>query len=397
MKTVNIIDKFIEISLYVLVFFIPFSKAGIEIFFGFALLGFLIKKAIQPDFRFLKSSENLILLFFILFTTLSLFNSGIYFIKSFRTLIGKWIEYVLIFLIFKDTFRDRKKIGNIITILIFVALIIGFDGIYQRLSGKDFIKGKLLVKVTELKDALWGVSASFNHYNDFGIYLVMILSVIICYKLLSQQKYRSNFIFLVESIFLTVCLLLTFSRGAWLGFLSTLLWITVLSKREKKLLVMIIAIFIILILIGPSSRERLVFTFKEHGDTDRVIMWQSAFRMIRENPFLGKGVGTFMDYFHKYVPYLHVQYAHNCYLQMWAEAGIFTLLSFLLFIGIVLCNSVKAFLVKQDYLILGLIAAIIGFLVHSFFDTHFYSLQLSSLFWVFLGLLANFKQENNPQ
>jgi O-antigen ligase len=92
-----------------------------------------------------------------------------------------------------------------------------------------------------------------------------------------------------------------------------------------------------------------------------------------------------MSYFAKYIPNLGVMYAHNCYLQIWAEAGIFTLLSFLAFLVILLIKGIRAFRKNKSFILLGLICGILGFAVHSFFDTHLYSLQLSALFWLMSG------------
>jgi len=53
---------------------------------------------------------------------------------------------------------------------------------------------------------------------------------------------------------------------------------------------------------------------------------------------------------------------------------------------------IKVFKKSQDFILLGLICGIFGFLVHSFFDAHFYSLQLSVFFWSMAGIaqaLAN--------
>jgi hypothetical protein len=36
----------------------------------------------------------------------------------------------------------------------------------------------------------------------------------------------------------------------------------------------------------------------------------------------------------------------------------------------------------------GLLAGCVGFLAHSFLDTQLYSLQLSALFWILLGMTA---------
>ena len=161
-------------------------------------------------------------------------------------------------------------------------------------------------------------------------------------------------------------------------------------------LVFLIPVFIGLLVLVPELRDRLIFTFTPRGDADRIKVWQAAIVMIKESPFFGKGIGLFMDQLTLQLlrapdasaaGHLNAQYTHNCYLQIWAETGIFALLSFLGFIILLLTNGIKAFLKNQNFLLLGLVCGLFGFLVHSFFDTQFYSLQTSMLFWSMAGIL----------
>jgi putative inorganic carbon (HCO3(-)) transporter len=190
-------------------------------------------------------------------------------------------------------------------------------------------------------------------------------------------------------VLLGLCLLFTFSRGGWLGFLAGGLLMLFLSHRWKVILPAI-CVFILVLILAPGVRERAAFTFQAGGDASRFAIWQGAWAMIRENPFLGKGMGTFMQYFPHYTKDLGVQYAHNCYLQMWAEIGVFGLLSFLLFVGSILYRGIRIFRKESPFVLLGLICAIFGFLAHSFFDTQLYSLQLCVLFWFLLGMVARY-------
>ncbi len=71
--------KFInEYALYGLLFFLSISNALVEIFVVSAFFGFVGRKIIKPDFKFLKFWPNIFLLFFLLFSALPLFNSGAY-------------------------------------------------------------------------------------------------------------------------------------------------------------------------------------------------------------------------------------------------------------------------------------------------------------------------------
>ncbi len=384
-KTVRILDYIIEYNLYLLLFFLPISKAPLQVFSGMAFVAFVIKKIIKPDFKFLNSPLHYCLFAFILFSVLSMFNSGPLLGKSLIALFFKWMKYIGMFLFFEDTFVIKKRIRNALIILFASSVLVGVDGLVQKLSGVDFIRGWKSIPVAP---NVYGVNAPFNHYNDFGAYLIVILALVIALSISGRLSKISLTVLIGLEILLSACLMFTFSRGAWLGFVFTMCFMLILSSGNMaKRLVFLIPLFIGILVLVPELRDRLVFTFTPSGDADRVKVWRAAFIMIKESPFLGKGIGLFMDNFSR-LSNLNIQYTHNCYLQIWAETGIFALLSFLGFVGVLLVNGIKVFKSNQSFLLLGLVCGLFGFLVHSFFDTQLYSLQTSMLFWSMAGILS---------
>jgi putative inorganic carbon (HCO3(-)) transporter len=381
----KVFDFISEYSLYGLIFFLPISKAIVETFAGFALLGFLGKKILNPDFKFLKSWVSVFLLFFIIFSALSLFNSGPYLAKSVTALFLKWLKYIGIFLFVQDALSDRQRVRRAVFILLAGALLIGLDGLTQRFLSIEFIRHRSLIPLSMNSD-LYGITASFNHYNDFGTYLIVVLSLVIALYISGLLKNISKWSSLVLTILLGTCLILTFSRGGWISFVLAVILMTILSGEYQKTFP-ILVIFLVLLFI-PLFQKRLFSIFESGADADRFKYWYAALMMIKEHPFLGQGLGTFMDHFSRFQPTLYVSYAHNCYLQIWAESGIFSLLSFLFFTGAVLYKAVKKFHKNHDFLLLGIICALFGFLIHSALDTQFYSLQLAFLLWFLLGLLV---------
>lgn len=372
-------------SLYGIIFFIPISTAAIEIFFSFALLFFILNKLINPDFGFLVNKFYLFLAFFICFTALSLVNSGIYFEKSCIAFIFKWFQYILMFIIFHDTFlANPRYTRDALRIFFAIAVLMVIDGIFQQLAGIDFIR---LVEFP--RD---GISATFKNRNDFAAYLVPIFFLLIAFLLnrdVHKMVRRLHFVLL---FLILLCLILTFSRGAWVGFFLGLFLFTLLL-RKKKIMTTFVCIVATFILV-PPLRSRLFSS----NDAFRFTIWRVASSIIRENPFLGKGVGTFMDYFSKYHTRMSPQYAHNCFLQIWAETGIFSLMSFLVFNIYLLFISIQKFKKNKDFVLLGLVIGMFGFLVHSFLDTQLYSLQLRTLYWVWMGMIAaKISSDSKPQ
>ena len=382
-------DRIQEYALYALIFFLPIGKALIEVFFGIAFFGFFVKKILKPDFKFLKSPPNLFLLLFFIFSALSMFNSGIHLAKSADALFTKWFEYIWIFLLMQDSFSiDEKRARNALVIFVAMSAVVGLDGLSQKFLGVEFLRGRPMMQI---KEGIMAIRVAFNHYNSFGAYLVVMLPIVMVILVAGRinKQLRIGLFFL--AVILGFCLLFTFSRGSWLGFLTAGFFFLILS-RNFKVIIPVAIIFLISLLSIPQLRERFLFTFQAGGDATRLAIWQGTVNMIKENPFLGKGVGTFMDYFPKYVPNMGAQYAHNSYLQIWAESGAFALLAFLAFWGALLTQGIRKFFKNDDAVLLGVICAIIGLLAHSFFDNQFYSLQLSALLWSMAGILSALSQ-----
>lgn len=383
-KLFVVFDRALEYSMYGLVFFIPISKSATEAFAAFMLLFFILKKYIKPDFSFLKNRANIFLLLFIVFCLLSMFNSGPYLAKSLKAFFLKWMKYIGMFWFIQDAARDRKRIRNAGMILLSVAGLVALDSLFQRFSGKDIFRARELVNVG---NGIPAITGPFNHYNDLASYLIVVLILALALLISGALRKGLQSALLPLSILLAGCLFLTFSRGSWIGFVFALALMLFLSRDYRKL-IPLLALSLLFLFFLPGVKERFAFTFQGEGDADRLLAWGAASRMIMENPYLGKGIGTFMDYFHAYVPSRYVQYAHNCYLQIWAETGTFSIWSFIIFVGIILYKASFVFRRLKDYLLLGFLCALFAFLVHSFFDTQLYSLQLAFLFWSLLGLTA---------
>lgn len=231
------------------------------------------------------------------------------------------------------------------------------------------------------------MTGPFEHNNMFGTFLGAGLIMGLAFFIKPTENPVKKRI--IWGIFISVCavgLLGSLSRGAWLGFFAALCLMMFLAPT-KKIFLGILGFLVLLFLVGQPFRDRLLFTLQPHGDADRLIFWKSAWQMICENPLLGHGIGTFMRLFPKYAPLVYVHYAHNTFLQIWAETGLLSLASFIIFLWSVFWTAIKTIKHNFDPFVLGVLCALFGFVVHSTMDVHFYSLQLSFFFWLFLGLL----------
>jgi putative inorganic carbon (HCO3(-)) transporter len=197
-------------------------------------------------------------------------------------------------------------------------------------------------------------------------------------------------------LLLFVCLMLTISRGGWFSFISSLLFMSIwLKALGAVIIILVISIIFTREMYYDYLKERLnsFFSFLDGSSIDRNRIWEAAWKMFLARPLLGLGLGTFMFNFPFFISagYKYTTpYAHNCYLQMAAETGVFGLLSFMTLVAVFLTFGIDALNTSRRdfswYILLASLAAAIGYLVQMTVDTIFYSLDLGILFWLVLGI-----------
>lgn len=131
-------------------------------------------------------------------------------------------------------------------------------------------------------------------------------------------------------------LLLTFSRGAWLGFAAgafaglPLVW---RARAAWRRLVLVLTLGLaaagaFAVLYGPFLAARAGVgeeSIEQRSVSDRAVYMDFAYRAIRESPLAGVGMGNFpwrASYYLQFTPYdLRGQPAHHIFLSAWAELG----------------------------------------------------------------------------
>ena len=139
------------------------------------------------------------------------------------------------------------------------------------------------------------------------------------------------------------------------------------------------------------------FDFQNKGVSERLEIWSQAVNVIKENPFLGVGIGNYVekvDLFSEQRGYRSPIHAHNIYLQITAELGIIGLILYLAIFIFALKNLYCLFFILKEKTILkykkgwffAVFLSLIWFSVHGFFDVSIFSPRILPLLMVFLAL-----------
>jgi putative inorganic carbon (HCO3(-)) transporter len=362
------------------------------------ILAWLVKKIL--DRRPVHTYLNIPIFSYIIAIFLSvIFSSNLSLsLKAFYT---KTMEYILLYFIIAEFVSDRRRLRNTVIVLLVSATMVAADCIFQYMFNCDFLRFRPL--------QVRRITGSFQMPTDLAGYLGPVFCLFLSLSFLKLRRWLKYGLRII-SIILLGLLIAALVRGAWLGLIIAICFLGLL---ENKKIIYIAAAFLLvftvllpLIVEMPDNiftRLKSIALLSDSSSLDRKAIWAVAIRMVKARPFFGHGLSTFMQNFPAYGPdyyYLKhgiIPYAHNCYLQIAAESGIVGLLSFLTLIGAFFTHTILSLKKIKDRFrhtaLSGVSAGIIVTLVHSAFDTNLYSLQLSVLFWIMLGINAALQKD----
>lgn len=378
-------------------FSIPLSKSFVDYSVLLALPFYVIHRFRNLQNGFFKDKIFIFLLLFAASCFVSVFFAGAYFEKALKAFFLKWCQNFVLFIMVADILREPRYFDRALKCFLAGLLVVLVDAWIQKISGQELLLSRSMTPVKlffgpGLEKIYYAITGTFNHANGLAAYLVF------CILWLIAVLDRKSVFFLGYLALISLAgaaLLYTYTRGAWFALSAGLLLLLFCQKHGRFWLGTLFLSFVAFLFLSPGLREKIIYSFTTLGDSERFELWSVATALIRRSPLFGNGLGTFMDYTAAASSGRVIKYAHNCYLQVWAESGLLALLSFLGFIYLIFKRVWQFFLRTKDHTILGIGAGVFALLLHSAFDVHFYSLQLSALIWGALGLLMARSWEKN--
>jgi O-antigen ligase len=257
------------------------------------------------------------------------------------------------------------------------------------------------------------IPATFAHGADFAVFLVF--TVPLCWYLMTLPETRWPFRLLLAGISFVgfLCILLTGTRSGYLGAGVMVLGAFVLFPRLRIPVASMVAASVLIFLAlwpyltdlrGEIGRK---FHFEsgkgqmgvEVSTSTRILTLDVAQRIVRKNPLLGIGIGSFRREMISYIPkeyrgyFVHTtivqkggRVAHNAFADVWTETGTLGFLAFLILVGMGVWNLVH--LIRRgpagsSHLAKFLIVAYVGTFVTGFLHGGF---LVSQYCWLYLGM-----------
>lgn len=300
--------------------------------------------------------------------------------------------YFMIFYLAAVLYKDKKIIKVGLASQIISASIVALYGIYQYFFLK-ISTSMSWVDLSQFPELQTRVYSTLENPNVLAEYLVLVIPLVIAILWVSKglcQKAAAAGAFGIMS----VCLVLTFSRGAWVGMAAAILVFSLMKAPGLFIAAILLA------MISPAflppvvvHRAASIGDLEDSSTAYRIPIWIAAARIIADYWFTGVGLGlaAFSKIYRDYmIAGTYALHTHNLFLQIAAEMGIFGVIAFIWLAGSGFSRGfygVKG-KSKSSFLTAGVIAALSGHLLHGSFEYIWYSPKVVLAFWMTLGTIS---------
>ena len=305
--------------------------------------------------------------------------------------------------------------------LIASGLVQGLFAIYQFFTqstfafkwlGLSFIEAQNPgASVVQFADERWlRAYGSLPHPNILGGFLVIILLLIVISlwqirkRIIVEENFSRSLLYLnlfywLSASVIFFALILTFSRGAWLGLAIGFIYLAVYAfvkklKQEKivclKLAIVFTALWGVFLMAFPyqllTTRLNTVERLEKYSITQRLSLLAQAKGIYKNHPVLGVGLGNYMKELQIIEPDkfgLFYEPVHSWYWLALTELGV---LGFLLFAFLLINLWRKTDVISR--------ALIISMGVMGLFDHYLWTLSFGLMLWWLVWGLA-IKDGNN--
>jgi len=308
-------------------------------------------------------------------------------------------SYLFLFLIITHLIDDKKQLQVILRFFLLVAGVVSLLAIIQYFTGQTIIN-----TLSPDSLAIGRTIGTDDNPNAGAVIPLLGLPLIIAF-LSQRQSWLWQSLFATAGLFMVGHLILSFSRGAWVGaFLGVALVLFFSGATRIARLMFVIGIMASLVLFldieipVEAIQNRLDKMTTEQaleGEGRRSQLYEAYPLFVADHWLFGVGVGAnnFKNNIARYAGFTIAP--HSSFFAVLAGAGLPALLVYLwLFIELTLQTLRRLRLpgLTDGYLAAGMLGSIIGFQIHSLFHTYLYWF----IGWMMVALLVVYNQLSVP-
>ncbi|MBI4341889.1 MAG: O-antigen ligase family protein [Candidatus Omnitrophica bacterium] len=403
-----------ELTLYVLVIYLPFSRELVGDFSTQAtalnltnilMIMVFIGHAVHSQSRgypiFTGSPMNKLVWFFCIMGAMALFRAGFEYGSSylieFIFPLKRWLTPVFCYFLTLWVVREKRTWKAVVILIMVTVSMIGAMATWDYFNSDQSLSLE--------KSRIGSIAQNPNTLAAFfNYYMFLLLSFFLTYA--GQHR---TWLLLIPFALCFRGIMVTFSRGGYLGFMLGTLGTTFF---KNAFLFMMTVGFFVTVTLNPALlpkgiQYRMGMTIERSNDpavidegpgtlessaATRVEIWKGAVEMIKDHPWWGVGYGAFPAHIGFYTEgRVAGMDAHNSYLLIASEMGIPTLVVFLIILLVAGWYTFWFYRRTPDQFFkataLGFLGGLSALLIVNFFGSRIDSQEVSSYLWILIGLI----------
>lgn len=306
-----------------------------------------------------------------------------------------WILYAVFmgfYFVVSNTLKTKKQFFDLITVMVLSCLAVCLYGIMQYAFGWNTAQAWMDEEMFE--DIKMRIYSTLENPNVLGEYILLMLPLSVG-LMWTKKNAVSKIFYAAVSGCLLLALILTFSRGCWIGLIfAAAIFVTLVSGKLWGLLLIVLPFVPMLLPESIINRFLSVGDMKDSSTSYRVYIWLGTMLMLKDYWISGIGLGS--EAFTRIYPFysyssIVAPHAHNMFLQILVESGIvgisaFLIMLFAFFKRLSVIHAMAGRKSPVSTMIVAFAAAVSGFLLQGMFDNCFYNYRVFMIFWLTLSV-----------
>lgn len=288
--------------------------------------------------------------------------------------IWRAMPFFIITLAIKDAMRVKKILAASLVGITIGFLCIGYQAYHGSFRAAGF----------------------YGHPMTFGGFLCIYLPLISVWFFESLKlKNKQTLLSAVVLALALMAWLFNATRGAWVALAPVLLFILgYYSWQNKK----IMALCLVLLCAGGAylvnnprfvQRTATIVSKVDTSNTARFVFWNECYRIFKEHPVLGVGLGQAKAEYKKTGKLTKFfTHAHSNLFQMLSENGLIGLLGYLLFVGYYFKKSFGQFISQKYTTALIIASSTLALFIQGITEYNFGNSAVMKAYWLITGVLC---------
>lgn len=324
------------------------------------------------------------------------------------------VEYMIWFFLIIRLIDDEKDFKVMLYGILLLGAMLGIHGIYQYIIAVPIPASWVSQTEMGVRTRVFSLTGSPNILGS----LMVLISPIFASMIYYSKKIISKLFFTAMTGILCLCLLFTFSRGAWVGIVAAVVLFAL--YMDRRLLAIMGAGLASALIFVPSITSRLTYLFtSDYAEASaiggRALRWETGRLLLMENsPWTGFGLGRFggavamNNQILEETEEFSYFYMDNYYLKTMVEMGYIGIIFYLVLIGGLMVWGLRAVYQSNEFAIMGneekkdplfsmvgsnkalavgILSGLSGVLVHCYFENIFEEPYMMAYFWGLSAML----------